>query len=158
MKKLFLILFFAAMSLAGYSQTIDSNSGLVKDKNTDPPRTGLFGGNKYVPASRITPKPTANGVILGKSGSNWGEVSDPFTYMGFVSGSVVDTCDASGLVVVSDEFESSSYQLLVTPESSIGLHPTITSKTDSSFTVKFWLNDTAANSKPVMFDYLIKQN
>ena len=104
--------------------------------------------------SRLRPAPTGEGVL----GSTL--INGVYKY-GFIAaspfGTVIDTCTAAGLVVVPVSVQSASYQVFVTPISTLGLHAAISAKTDSSFTAKFWLNDTVANLRPVVFDYLIKE-
>jgi hypothetical protein len=157
MKRFILSFIFCLVGLVMFAQ-IDPSSGLRKPAPEPKPNTGLFGVGRRLAIEHLSPKPTTSGnEIIGKSGSNWGivEFNDAAKIL---QGNVIDTCNGTGLVVVPLELGTTDYQIFVTPISTLGLHTAVSSKTDSAFTVKFWLNDTAANLRPVVFDYLIKKN
>lgn len=101
-----------------------------------------------VQTNNILPRPVYADALMGYVGGKWGPVRNQVQF-----GTVADTCDADGLVVVDVTVESASYQLFVTPVSALGIHPAVSAQTDSSFTVKFWLNDTAANANPIQFHW-----
>lgn len=158
MKRFIFSFILVLASLAMYAQ-VDSGTGLRKKTPEPKANTDLFGwSRKFIAVERLSPKPSPTGnEIIAKVGNDWG-LAEFNTAAKILQGNVIDTCSAAGLVVVDLDIASTDYQIFVTPISTTGLHPTITSKTDSAFTVKFWLNDTAANVRPVVFDYLIKKN
>ncbi len=143
MKRFIFSFILVLASLAMYAQSTN-------------PTTNLFGVGRRLAIKHLHPKPAANEVI-GKVGGAWGPTT--FNSIGqILQGNVIDTCNATGLVVVDLDIATTDYQIFVTPITTLGLQANISSKTDSAFTVKFWLNDTAANLRPVVFDYFIKKN
>jgi hypothetical protein len=152
MKRILFILFGLLLTIVASAQ-VDPGTGLKGKK--DKPNTGLFGIGRQLAIQHLSPKPTGNQVI-GRVGNDWG-IIEVSSIVNLTSGTVVDTCNATGLVVVPTTVAVGS-QIFVTPISTLGLHAAIASKSDTAFIVKFWLNDTAANLRPVVFDYLIKQN
>ena len=105
-----------------------------------------------VQSKNILPKPVDANSQLGYVNGAWGTVVNPTQF-----GTVVDTCDATGLVVVPATVASATYQVFVTPIATTGLHPTVPNQTDYTLTVKLWLNDTAANAVPVQFYWLLHE-
>jgi len=135
---------------------IDLGTGLRKPSPEPKPNTGLFGLGRRVAIEHLKPAPNGN-QIIGISGKDWGavEFNDAAKIL---QGNVIDTATGTGLVVVPLDLGTTDYQIFVTPISALGIHSAVSLKTDSAFTVKFWLNDTVANLQPVVFDYLIKKN
>ena len=148
---------FCLIGLVTFAQ-IDSNTGLRKPNPEPKPNTGLFGLGRRLAIDHLSPKPNPTGnEVIGKVGNTWGvlEFNDAAKIL---QGNVIDMTNATGLVVVDLELGTTDYQIFVTPITDSLYSTAISLKTDSAFTVKFWINDTVANINPVVFDYLIKKN
>lgn len=119
-----------------------------------PPRTPIY---------QLEPAPTDGsmiGAVLQADGVSyqWGSTSLQVA-TGLRFGTVNDTLSATGTYTVdlATNTDTTLYQVFLTPVGALGHNINLASVSDSSFTVKAWINDTAANANILKFHWLVKE-
>ena len=111
----------------------------------------------------LRPAPTTAYRVIGAvertDGTfTWGSTGIS-TGLGMQFGTVNDTLSATGTYVVDiADTDTTLYQVFLTPVGSLGHNVNLLSVTDSTFTFKVWINDTAANVNILKVHWFLKEN
>lgn len=138
----FSLFFVAALFIVGLSSS-----------ETASPRTEIY---------QLRPAPTAGKLIGAVEQANgtykWGSTTLQVA-TGAQYGTVNDTLSATGTYTIDlpVNTDTTLYQVFLTPVTALGHNINLVSVTDSSFTVKAWVNDTAANVNILKFHWTIKE-
>lgn len=134
--KRFLTLAFLLVALAGFSQGPEGTS------------RNYWYNPIQVQAKNILPRPVYADALMAYKNGRWGEIR-------LQRGTFTDTLSATGTYVVDVTVESADYYLFVSPITALGHNANASLKTDSAFTVKVWINDTAANANILTVDWFL---